>query len=101
MSFEDVLEGSVKESVSKTLGGDVWRAISFYFSTRVLFKEPDALRSVLGRLFGEVSARVLEKVIAENVLVKVGGTENRPKSSDFLILFRFAKSRFLTSSAVM
>jgi hypothetical protein len=55
----------------------------------------------LDRLFGDVSARVLEKVIADNLLVKVGGTENRPKSSDFLILLRFAKSRFLTASAVM
>jgi hypothetical protein len=98
-SFESIVEGSVMEAITKILGNEVWKAISFYFDPKSLSKEPDALLGTLEKLFGR-NAIVLEKVIAETVLVRVQVPEERRRGSDFRNLIRIAKAKFISSTPV-
>jgi hypothetical protein len=98
-SFEDIVELSVMQTISKVLGTEVWKAVSFYFDPRSLAKEPEALLGVLDKLFGR-NAVVLQKVIAEAVLGKVDVPEEKRKGSDFKNLIRIAKAKFLSTSTL-
>ena len=97
-SFEALVENSVSEILSRVLGETVWKSISFYFDMKSLTKDPEHLPDVLGRLFGAHGA-VLEKVIVEDVLAKVGVAPDTRKSYDFRAFIRVAKARFLSSTA--
>jgi len=97
-SFEELVESSITETLSKVLGEMVWKAIGFYFDPKALSKDPDALEGVLGKLFGK-NASVLEKVIAENLLTKVGVPQENRRGSDFRSFVRIAKARFIASAS--
>ncbi len=97
-SFEGLVENSVSDVLSRVLGEIVWKSISFYFDMKSLSKDPDKLPDVLSRLFG-AHGSVLEKVIAEDVLTKVGVAQDSRKSYDFRSFIRVAKARFLSSTA--
>ncbi len=98
VSFEELVELSVMETLSKVLGQAVWKAISFYFDPKALFRDPDALPGILGGLFGG-NANVLEKVIAKDLLVRVGVPEDKRKGSDFRTFIRVAKAKFTSSTS--
>jgi hypothetical protein len=63
-------------------------------------KDPDALPQLLGKLFGK-NAPVLEKVIAENLLARVGIPPENRGGSDFRSFVRIAKARFISSTPGM
>jgi hypothetical protein len=71
VTFDAVVEAAVKEAVTRTLGEDVWKAIGFYFDPKQAASNPEAFSSILDKMFGS-SSRVLQKVVAETLLKKVG-----------------------------
>jgi hypothetical protein len=71
VSFDVVVEAAVKEAVTRTLGEDVWKAIGFYFDPKQAASNPEAFSSILDKMFGS-SSRVLQKVVTETLLKKVG-----------------------------
>lgn len=95
-SFEALVENSVSDVLSRVLGETVWKSISFYFDMKSLSRDPDRLPDVLSRLFG-AHGNVLEKVIADDVLAKVGVSQDARRSYDFRAFIRVAKARFLSS----
>jgi hypothetical protein len=97
-SFDDLVESSITETLSKVLGQLVWKAIGFYFEPKALSHDPDALPEVLGKLFGK-NANVLERVIAEDLLTRVGVPEENRRGSDFRTFVRIAKARFISSTS--
>lgn len=99
-SFDNLVESSIAETLSKILGEIVWKSIGFYFNPKALSGDPEVLPEVLGKLFGN-HGKVLERVIAEDLLTKVGVPEESRKSSDFRSLIRVAKARFISSASVL
>jgi hypothetical protein len=97
-TFEDLVENSITETLSKVLGQLVWKAIGFYFEPKNLSRDPDALPEVLGKLFGK-NANVLERVIAEDLLTRVGVPQENRRGSDFRTYVRIAKARFIASTS--
>ncbi|MBO0888881.1 hypothetical protein J2P12_07255 [Candidatus Bathyarchaeota archaeon] len=61
-------------------------------------KDSDALSEVLSRLFG-VKAGVLENVIAEVLLTRLGVPAEKRKVSDFRSLVRIARAKFISSGS--
>ncbi len=96
-SFDDMVESSVKEAMSKTLGGEVWKAISFYFDVKTVAQEPRTFAKVLDRLFG-ASSKILQQVIGEILLSKLGGLAERRQERDFQDWIQMAKAKFASSS---
>ncbi len=80
------------------LGQETWRAISFYFDIPLLANEPEIFAGVMERLFGE-TAKVMEKMMAEKLISKVGVTLERQEGYSFHILVRIAKAKFLSSAS--
>lgn len=99
-SFDDLVERSIAETLSKILGEIVWQSIGFYFNPKALSGDPDVLPEVLGKLFGNHS-KVLERVIAEDLLAKVGVPEESRRGTDFRSLVRVAKARFISSASML
>ena len=83
-------------TLTRVLGELVWKSIGFYFDPKALSRDPEALTDVLNRLFGR-TANVLEKVIAEDILAKVGVPEDSRRGSDFRGFIRTAKAKFVSS----
>ncbi len=96
-SFEEVVRVSMMETFSRLLGQEVWKAISFYFDTSTLSKDPELFVEVLERLFGGTS-RVLEKVMGETLFAKMSINPEGREGYDFRSLLRIARSKFLSSS---
>src|SRR6266704_3491545 len=96
IGFEEIFELSVKETLSKVLGELVWKAISFYFDSKTMSRDPDAFSEVLGRLFG-INAKVLEKLIGEALLTKAGVPEDKRRASDFRSFVRTARAQFTSA----
>jgi hypothetical protein len=85
--------------MSKILGPNTWKAINFYFDTRVIAKQPDAFTKVLDRLFGSTS-KVLQKAIVETLLQKLGASEDEASAQDFRGILRLARIRFVGSKPI-
>ena len=98
-SFDDLVSVSVSESISKILGADTWRAINFYFDIGTVARDPEKFMGVLDRLFGSTS-RVLQTMISETLLRKVGGAEPRSNSQDFMGILRIARAKFSSSKVL-
>lgn len=97
-SFDELVESSITGTLSRVLGSIVWQSISFFFEPKSLSHNPDALPELLTKLFG-THANVLERVIAEDLLVKVGVPEENRRGSDFRGLIRIAKARFISTAS--
>ena len=98
LSFEDLVESSISETLSKVLGQLVWKSIAFYFEPKVLARDPEALPELLGKIFGK-NHGVLEKVIADDLLTKVGVPPENRRGADFRSFIRTAKARFISTSS--
>lgn len=99
-SFEDLVESSITGTLSKILGELVWKSIGFYFEPKNLSQNPENLPEVLAKLFGS-HAKVLERVIADDLLTRVGIPEEKRKGSDFRVLVRMAKARFISAASAL
>ena len=89
---------SVKETMSRVLGETVWKAISFYFDPRAMASDPDAFSQVFGGLFG-THAKVLEKVIGDDLMARTGVPEDKRRVSDFRSFVRAARSQFISAAS--
>lgn len=99
-SFEDLVETSITQTLSKILGSLAWQSIAFYFDPKALSKDPGTLPELLDRIFGK-NHGVLEKVIAEDLLSRVGVPAENRKGSDFKTFIRIAKARFIASATTL
>jgi len=91
-SFDDLVSQSVTETISKILGTDTWKAIQFFFDTKIAAREPEAFAVLLDKMFG-LTSKVLQKKIGENLLGKVGAAQ--PSSNlDFRQILHLAKGKF-------
>ena len=97
-SFDQLVESSITGTLSKVLGSIVWQSISFFFEPKALSHNPDALPELLTKLFG-TPANVLERVITEDLLVRVGVPKDSRRGSDFRGLIRIAKARFISTAS--
>lgn len=94
ISFDTIVEASVKEAVTRTLGEEVCKAISFYFDPKQAATNPEAFCSILDKMFGS-SSRVLQKLVAEILLKKVGSAIMGDKQGrSFYDWIQIAKAKF-------
>ena len=97
LSFDVLVEVSIREAVTRTLGESVWKAMGFYFDPKQAASNPEAFSSILEKTFGP-SGRVLQKVITETLLKKVGGTVVVEKQGrSFYDWIQIAKAKFSSS----
>lgn len=93
-SFETIVEAAVKEAVTRTLGEEVWKAINFYFDPKQAASNPEAFSSILDKMFGS-SSHVLQKLVAETLLKKVGSAAVVDKQGrSFYDWIQIAKAKF-------
>ncbi len=114
LSFEDLVENSVRESLTKILGEDAWKAVSFFFNVRQVATHPETFSKLLDNLFGRVS-RELQRAIVNSLLARIGspappvveGTrlddwyagDFKPKVAEFQEWLRRARAKFGTPSS--
>ena len=106
-TFEKLVESSVREAVTRTLGEQVWKAMEFYFDPRQAATNPDNFASILDKLFGS-SSRVIQKIITEILMKKLGGStstvfgERKPQATrSFYEWIQIAKAKFSTFNSTV
>lgn len=99
ISFDDLVQTSVKEAMSRMLGQDVWKAISFYFDVKTITLEPKSFETLMNKLFG-VSSKVLQQIIGETLLSKVGSSPERGKGREFQDWITMARAKFSSSTTM-
>ncbi len=92
-SFDDLVRTSVQEAMSTTLGGEVWKAISFYFDVGILMKEPRIFEKLMNGLFG-ASSKDLQQTIGETLMSKVGSGSEKARGHGLQDLIQMAKAKF-------
>jgi hypothetical protein len=96
----DVLVGrAVGESMAKILGPNTWKAVNFYFDTRIVAREPEKFTKILDRLFGSTS-KVLQKDMTERIFRKVGSSEPISSQQDLRSILKAAKIQFAGPSSL-
>ena len=98
-SFEQMVQASVGQTMSKTLGPDVWKAIAFFFDLKTAANNPEAFGKVLDRLFGATS-KVLKQVIGQTLLTRVNAQTDSRKDREFPELIQIARAKFFSSSGL-
>ncbi len=93
--FDDLVRTSVQEAMSRMLGGEVWKAISFYFDVRTLTKEPQVFEKLMNNLLG-ASSKDLQQTIGETLLSKVGSGSEKARGQGLQDLIQMARARFLS-----
>ena len=94
ISFDAIVEAAVREAVTRTLGEEVCKAISFYFDPKQAASNPEAFSSILDKMFGS-SSHVLQKLVAETLLKKVGSVMVVDKQGrSFYDWIQIAKAKF-------
>jgi len=96
-SFEQIVQASIGQTMSKTLGVEVWKAINFYFDLKTVASDPEAFGKVLDKLFGATS-KVLKQVIGQTLVTRVNGQADDRRAREFPEWIQIAKARFLTST---
>ncbi len=97
--FDALVARAVNESMSKILGPNTWKAVNFYFDTRIVAREPEKFTRVLDRLFGSTS-KVLQKEIAETLFRKIGSPEPGVSQRDFRSILKIVRVRFAGPSSL-
>jgi len=97
--FDDLVEGSVREAMSRVLGPEVWKAVSFYFDVKTTTRDPKSFEKLMSKLFG-VSSKVLQQVIGETLLSKVGSTPDKVKGREFQDWIMIARAKFSSAANI-
>ena len=92
-SFDELVKSTVGETLSRILGSDVWKAISFYFDVKTVSTDPDSFGKVLEKMFGSTS-KVLKQVIGQTLVTKTGGHVDQKREREFQEWIQIAKMRF-------
>lgn len=95
-TFEDLVAVSAEEAMSKMLGRDVWKSITFYFDIGTLANQPEKFSSIMTKLFGATS-KVLQNMIVETIISKLGTTAEPRNDREFKDWIQFARAKFRTS----
>jgi len=95
-SFEAIVQASVGQTMSKTLGAEVWKAITFYFDLKSAANDPEGFGKVLDKLFGGTS-KVLKQVIGQTLVTRVDGQVDSQKDREFPEWIQIARAKFLSS----
>ena len=95
-SFDELVASSAEEAVSKMLGHEVWKAVAFYFDVGKLASQPESFSSVLSKLFGG-SAKVLQGIIVERIISKVGSSAEVRRDREFKDWIQIARAKFQSS----
>lgn len=98
VSFEDIFEASVKESISILLGNIALKSINFYFEPKILARNPAKFSEAFRKLFGN-TATMLEKMVRENLGSKTGVPIDQQRSLDFRSFVRAAKTEFVSRTS--
>jgi hypothetical protein len=98
-SFDELVASSAEEAVSKMLGHEVWKAVVFYFDIGKLASQPESFSSVLSKLFGG-TAKVLQSVIVERIISKVGSSTEVRRDREFKDWIQIARAKFQSSAAL-
>ena len=85
--------------MSRMLGGEVWKAISFYFDVKLVAREPQTFATVLDKLFG-ASSKVLQRVIGETLISKLGSQVDKRKEREFQDWIQIAKAKFSSATSL-
>ena len=99
ISFDDLVQTTVKEAMSRMLGPEVWKAMSFYFDVKTVTREPKSFDTLMSRLFG-VSSKVLQQIIGETLLSKVGSSPERVKGREFQDWITMARAKFSAATNI-
>ncbi len=94
-SFDDLVRTSVQEAMSRILGGEVWKAISFYFDVGTLTREPRTFEKLMNSLFG-ASSKDLQLTIGETLLSKVGSGSEKARGHGLQDLIQIARTKFMS-----
>lgn len=95
-SFEDLVAVSAEEAMSKMLGRDVWKSVTFYFEAGKLANQPENFANLMTKLFGS-TAKVLQNMIVETIISKLGATMEPRKDREFKDWIQIARAKFQTS----
>ncbi|SRR5712692_1703094 len=98
-SFDELAKDTVQQTISKTLGSEVWKAISFYFDLKTVASDPEAFGKVLDKLFGGTS-KVLKQVIGQTLVTRVSGQSDNRRDRDFLEWIQIARAKFFSASSL-
>ena len=91
-NFDDLVNLSVDEAMSKILGPITWKSVTFFFDTKTAARKPEVFAALLDKIFG-LTSKVLQMEIAKTLLNKVGAPQ--PSATlDFRQIMRLAKARF-------
>lgn len=96
-NFEELVQASVRETISKTLGPEVWKAIGFYFDFKTLARDPETFGKTLDKVFGGAS-KVLKQVIGHSLVTRVTGQMDARKDREFVEWIQIARAKFHSSS---
>ena len=98
-NFEELVQASVDETISKTLGPEVWKAIKFYFDFKTVAKDPETFGKTLDKLFGGAS-RVLKQVIGHSLVTRITGQMDARKDREFTEWIQIARAKFHSSPSL-
>ena len=92
-SFEKLLDTVTGEVISKMLGAEVWRALTFYFDTKIATSDPEAFARVLERIFG-ASSKTIGHMVVKTLFTKLGIPPDKTEKKEFAEGISIAKARF-------
>ena len=92
-SFEKLLDMVISEVISKMLEAEVWRALTFYFDTKIATRDPEAFARVLEKIFGAPS-KTIGRMVVKTLCAKLGIPPDRTDKKEFAEGISIAKARF-------
>ncbi len=98
-AFDQLVASSAEEALSKMLGNEVWRAVTFYFDMGKLASEPDTFTKIMSKLFG-ASSKVLQTIIVEKIIARIGSNVEPKKDREFKDWIQVARAKFLSASGL-
>jgi hypothetical protein len=96
-SFDELVAIATEEAVSKVLGHEVWKSVTFFFDAGKLASQPDSFSAVMTKLFGS-TAKVLQGIIVERIVSKIGTPIEVRKDREFRDLIQIARAKFQSTS---
>jgi hypothetical protein len=97
LTFDELVANATEEAVSKMLGHEVWKAVTFFFDAGKMASQPESFSAVMSKLFGS-TAKVLQGMIMENIIAKIGTPVDVRKDREFRDLIQIARAKFQSMS---
>src|SRR5437016_14347342 len=98
-SFEQIVQASIGQAMSKTLGRQVLKALNLYFDLKTVASDPEAFGKVLDKLFGGTS-KVLKQVSGQTLSTKADGQVDERRGAECPEWRQSASAKFASCSAL-